>query len=86
MRDYYDNRWSSVTIGQDNKGRVPTGIAVFDHQFIKEGSPPRKWAERLYEVHSWTQMPRGGHFAAVEEPLLLARDIASFFASQIVNK
>jgi hypothetical protein len=30
----------------------------------------------------WTPMPRGGHFAAAEEPELVARDIASFFAEQ----
>lgn len=38
------------------------------------------WAERLYNVRRWTEMPRGGHFAAAEEPRLLAADIAAFFA------
>jgi pimeloyl-ACP methyl ester carboxylesterase len=37
--------------------------------------------ERIYDVRHWTEMPRGGHFAATEEPALLARDIAAFFAS-----
>jgi pimeloyl-ACP methyl ester carboxylesterase len=44
-------------------------------------SPPREWAERLYNVRQWTVMPRGGHFAPAEEPGLLARDIARFFAA-----
>src|SRR5207237_96225 len=59
---------------------VPTGIAVFANNFVDEGTPPREWAERLYNVRRWTPMPRGGHFAAAEEPELLARDIAAFFA------
>ena len=59
---------------------MPTGVAVFARNFIDEGTPPREWAERLYNVRRWTPMPRGGHFAAVEEPELLACDIAAFFA------
>ena len=42
-------------------------------------TPPREWAERFYEVKRWTEMPRGGHFAALEEPDLLAEDIRAFF-------
>jgi len=61
--------------------RVPTGVALFDHEFAREGTPPREWAERLYRITRWTPMPRGGHFAPAEEPELLARDIAAFFAS-----
>jgi len=60
---------------------VPTAAAVFAHYFVPEGDPPREWAERLYNIRQWTVMPSGGHFAAVEEPERLARDIASFFAS-----
>ena len=55
-------------------------FAVFANEFVPEGKPPREWAERMYDVRRWTEMPRGGHFAALEEPDLLARDIAAFFA------
>jgi pimeloyl-ACP methyl ester carboxylesterase len=79
LRDYFDNRWYGVELGPDDVVRVPTGIAVFANQFVPEGEPPRELAERLYEVRRWTPMPRGGHFAPVEEPELLARDIAAFF-------
>jgi hypothetical protein len=48
--------------------------------FVDEGTPPREWAERLYNVVRWTSMSSGGHFAPAEEPERLARDIASFFA------
>lgn len=81
MRDYFDNRWTGVSLGPDDLVRVPTGVAVFDHQFVHEGDPPREWVERLYTVRRWTQMPRGGHFAPVEEPELVARDIAGFFGA-----
>lgn len=60
---------------------VPTAMAVFTNHFVPEGEPPREWIERLYDLRRWTPMPRGGHFSAIEEPQLLARDIAAFFAS-----
>ena len=82
MRDYFDNdnKRFRITLGQQEFVDVPTGIAVFANNFVDEGTPPREWAERLYNVCRWTPMPRGGHFAPVEEPELLARDIAAFFA------
>jgi len=81
MRDYYDNdnKRFRVTIGPEQFVNVPTGIAVFANNFVDEGTPPREWAERLYNVRRWTPMPRGGHFAPVEQPELLARDIIAFF-------
>ena len=82
MRDYFDNdnRRFRIALGPQEFVDVPTGIAVFANNFIDEGTPPREWAERLYNVRRWTPMPRGGHFAPAEEPELLARDIAAFFA------
>ena len=82
MRDYFDNdnRRFRVTLGPQEFVNVPTGIAVFANTFVDEGTPPREWAERLYDVRRWTPMRSGGHFAPVEEPELLARDIAALFA------
>jgi len=80
MRDYYDNRWFRVPIGPQDLVRVPTAIAIFANELISEGVPPREWAARLYDLRRWTPMPRGGHFAATEEPRLLAQDIGAFFA------
>jgi microsomal epoxide hydrolase len=40
--------------------------------------PPRSYVERLYNVSRWTEMPRGGHFAALEQPALLVDDIRAF--------
>jgi pimeloyl-ACP methyl ester carboxylesterase len=55
---------------------VPTGCAIFPGEIVK---PPRRWAERVYDVRRWTVMPSGGHFAAMEEPEALAEDIRAFF-------
>jgi pimeloyl-ACP methyl ester carboxylesterase len=80
MRDYFDNRWHGTNLQPGERVQVPTGFANFDNNFVPEGSPPREWAERLYNVRRWTNMPSGGHFGAAEEPERLARDIATFFA------
>jgi pimeloyl-ACP methyl ester carboxylesterase len=55
---------------------VPTGIALFPKDLIP---PPRAFADRFFNIQRWTMMPNGGHFAALEEPELLAKDIQSFF-------
>jgi pimeloyl-ACP methyl ester carboxylesterase len=55
---------------------VPTGVARFP---LESPFPPRRWDERGYNLQRWTEMPRGGHFAAAEEPELLAQDIRDFF-------
>jgi pimeloyl-ACP methyl ester carboxylesterase len=79
MRDYVDNRRLAAELALTDIVTVPTAVTVFAHQFIDDGTPPREWAERLYNIRRWTPMPRGGHFPSVEEPELLARDIAAFF-------
>jgi pimeloyl-ACP methyl ester carboxylesterase len=79
MRFYFDDRRLGP-VGPDDFVDVPTAVALFTNQHVREGAPPREWAERLYDVRRWTPMPRGGHFAALEEPELLARDMAAFFA------
>jgi len=55
---------------------TPTAFAMFPKDL---SSPPREWAERFFQVSRWTKMPRGGHFAAMEQPELLAEDIRTFF-------
>ena len=55
---------------------VPTGCAVFPRELLSW--PPRSYVERVYNVTHWTEMPRGGHFAAMEEPDLLVEDIRAF--------
>jgi pimeloyl-ACP methyl ester carboxylesterase len=79
MRDYFDNRWHGDGLPPGARVGVPTGFANFHRNFVPEGSPPRSWLERLYDVRHWRDMPRGGHFAAVEAPDLLAQDLSEFF-------
>ena len=56
---------------------VPMGHAAFPHEIRR---PPRSLAEKVYtNIRHWTVMPRGGHFAAMEQPELLAHDVAKFF-------
>jgi pimeloyl-ACP methyl ester carboxylesterase len=55
---------------------VPTGIAMFPGE--KDLIVPREFAERCYNIQHWTEMPSGGHFAALEEPELLVKDIRKF--------
>jgi len=55
---------------------VPAAFAMFPKDL---STPPREWAERFFNVQRWTEMPRGGHFAALEEPDLLVNDIREFF-------
>jgi microsomal epoxide hydrolase len=56
---------------------VPVGYCEFPKEIV---SPPRSLAERTYtDIRRWTRMPRGGHFAAMEEPQALAQEIRAFF-------
>ncbi|MEU1972055.1 epoxide hydrolase family protein [Microbacterium sp. NPDC019599] len=80
MRDYFDARWHGTHLTGADRVSVPTAISVFANEFIPEGEPPREWYERLYDIRQWTVSPRGGHFAAIEEPDALARDIRAHFA------
>ena len=60
------------------RGRVevPVAYAAFPREIVR---PPRRWVEPHYNVVRWTDMPRGGHFAALEEPELLLGDVRAFF-------
>jgi pimeloyl-ACP methyl ester carboxylesterase len=56
---------------------APTGYAEFPHEIIR---PPRSLAEKMYtDIRRWTVMPKGGHFAAQEQPEALAGEIRAFF-------
>ena len=58
---------------------VPTAAALFPSELLSW--PPRSYAERIYNIKQWTEMPRGGHFAALEQPDLLIEDIRTFARS-----
>lgn len=58
---------------------VPVGVAAFPRDLL--AFPPRPMVERGYNVAHWTTMPRGGHFASLEEPELFLADVRAFAAS-----
>jgi pimeloyl-ACP methyl ester carboxylesterase len=72
-RLYRETRTSSAP--QEYVG-VPTGVARFPKEVLRF---PRSWVERRYNVTRWTDMPHGGHFAAMEQPALLVGDLRAFF-------
>ena len=72
-RMYYENSHTLPPLGHID---VPTGIALFPADILL---PPQESAERRLNIARWTTMPRGGHFAAMEEPELLADEIRAFF-------
>ena len=59
-------------------GGPPVAYASFPREIRH---PPRSLAEQVFNIRRWTEMPRGGHFAALEAPDLLAADVAAFFRS-----
>jgi pimeloyl-ACP methyl ester carboxylesterase len=75
-RLYYEAMHAGKFAPHDLRVDVPTGCAIFPGEMVK---PPRRWAERAYNVQRWTRMPSGGHFAAMEEPRALVDDIRAFF-------
>jgi pimeloyl-ACP methyl ester carboxylesterase len=70
-------RWTKEAVkGWIGSSKTPTGLAIFPKDL---STPPRQWGERFFNVQRWSEMPRGGHFAALEEPELLAEEIRAFF-------
>lgn len=76
VRLYYEAQHHPWRFQQGERIQVPCAVALFPKDL---SHPPREWGERSYNVQRWTEMPRGGHFAAMEEPDLLVEDIRAFF-------
>jgi microsomal epoxide hydrolase len=74
---YYAVRHRPWPIPDGRTIDVPTGYAQFPAEILR---PPRSLAERTYtDIRRWTVMPRGGHFAALEQPEALANEVREFF-------
>ncbi len=75
---YYGRREEGgrVLSPEGRRVEVPTGCALFPKELL--AWPPRSYAERIYNITRWTEMPRGGHFAAMEAPGLLIEDVRNF--------
>ena len=71
-RIYFEDRNAPQT---NTRVEVPTGVARFPKEIFR---PSRRWCEAVYDIVRWTEFGRGGHFAAMEVPHLLAGDIRAF--------
>ena len=76
LRIYKENRAQPLAFDAQERVLPPLGMALFPRELP---TPPRSWVERVFDVRRWTPMPRGGHFAAFEQPELLAQEIRTFF-------
>lgn len=69
--------WESFGRPRLYKVMVPTGVAVFPKEIVP---PVRKWMEEMFpNIRHWSEMPKGGHFAAFEQPELFVEEVRSFF-------
>ena len=75
-RLYYESFFQAWDLAKGEKIQVPVAIASFPRE---NSVPLREWAERSFNIQQWTDMPSGGHFAALEEPDRLVEDIRKFF-------
>jgi len=76
IRLYHENSQAPLIFSKNDFVKVPVGIARFP---LEEPFPPRSYIERGYNIQHWTDMAAGGHFAALEQPEMLAGDIRDFF-------
>ena len=76
FRIYKEGRLRPLAFETSERVATPLGVAVFPRELPM---PPRSWVERAFNVQRWTLMSKGGHFAALEQPELLAEDIRAFF-------
>jgi microsomal epoxide hydrolase len=76
---YYARLHGPWPIPEGRTVDVPTGYAAFPKEIVR---PPRSLAARAYtDIRRWTVMERGGHFAALEQPEALAREVEAFFSA-----
>jgi microsomal epoxide hydrolase len=74
---YYDRLHGPPMVPEGRTVDVPLGYAAFPREIIR---PPRVVAAWTFsDIRRWTVMPRGGHFAAMEQPEALAGEITAFF-------
>ena len=78
---YYGRREEGgrVMSPEGKRVEVPTAVALFPAEML--AWPPRSYVERVYNVTQWSEMSRGGHFAALEQPGLLIDDLRAFSRS-----
>ena len=72
VRIYKEGALDPLVFHHGERITSPLSVALFPRELPM---PPRSWVERVFDVRRWTVMPAGGHFAAAEQPRVLAEDI-----------
>lgn len=80
MRIYNENSKHPLVFKKDDYISVPVGFAEFPMELP---TPPRSYIEKGFNIRHWTKMPAGGHFAAAEQPALLAKDLINFYSKLV---
>ena len=75
-RLYFESNHVDNNLFEHGRIETPTGCTMFPAELYQ---PPKVWAQELYNIQHWTHQPKGGHFAALEQPALLAEDLRVFF-------
>jgi microsomal epoxide hydrolase len=74
---YYARMHGPWPVAEGQTVGVPVGYAQFPKEILR---PPRSLAAKTYtDIRRWSVMPKGGHFAALEQPEALAREVGEFF-------
>lgn len=75
-RLYFESAHVANNLFEHGRIATPTGCAMFPGELYQ---PPKVWADSFYNIEHWTHPPKGGHFAALEQPQILAEDLRTFF-------
>ncbi|HUD31529.1 MAG TPA: epoxide hydrolase, partial [Variovorax sp.] len=74
---YYARQHGPWPIPEGATVDVPVGYCEFPCEIVR---PPRSLAARTFtDIRRWRVMPRGGHFAAMEQPAALAEEVRAFY-------
>lgn len=76
IRMYHEISNNPLKFGKDDFVKIPVGYAMFPKEIP---TPPRDYIEKGFNIVHWTEMSKGGHFPALEQPKLLADDMIRFF-------
>ncbi|KQW38423.1 epoxide hydrolase family protein [Rhizobacter sp. Root404] len=76
LRMYKENAAQPLAFATGERIIPPLCFASYPREIV---NPPREWLERVFQVARWSELPAGGHFAALEQPESLAREIHQSF-------
>lgn len=77
MHIYQENAKVPLHFGKDDYIKTPIAFAKFAKELP---TPPRSYVEKGYNIQQWSELSKGGHFTALEQPELLNADIRKFFS------